>query len=119
VIRLRLDAVLLSCQVEFVAPDLLGSKEKFKKEVTALAKFNSSCFPCLFSSLGQFEEPIQAGQCADSDPAAVELSKRRIFVLQDRLKPVVLRRSADVLTATLPPRHEFVIWCALSPIQAE
>jgi SNF2 family DNA or RNA helicase len=80
----------------------------------------SSSIVFVFIQSSQYQTPITTGQLRDAGSDALSLARRRVFVLQQRLAPLVLRRTAEaVLTRALPPKHEVAIWCALSPLQAQ
>ncbi|XP_022086719.1 transcriptional regulator ATRX-like isoform X2 [Acanthaster planci] len=84
------------CMVDFVKPNLLGTRKEF---------------------LNRFVNPITNGQCADSTPRDVKLMKRRAHVLHDLLSGCVQRKDYSALTKFLPPKHEYVISVRLSPVQ--
>lgn len=84
------------CMVDFVRPNYLGTVAEFRNT---------------------FQNPINNGLCADSNPSDVKLAKRRMYVLSNLLKPFVKRRDVSYLQDSLPPKHEFVVSLSLSPLQ--
>ncbi|KAI0240586.1 Transcriptional regulator ATRX, partial [Lamellibrachia satsuma] len=86
------------CMVNFVKPNLLGSKKEF---------------------CNRFVNPITNGQCADSTEHDVKIMKRRAHVLHETLAGCVQRRDYSALTKFLMPKHEYVLAIRLSPVQIE
>ncbi|KAJ1984336.1 hypothetical protein H4R34_000711 [Dimargaris verticillata] len=84
------------CMVDFVRPLYLGS----------LADFRNA-----------YLNPIENGQYPDSTSWDRRLARRKLYVLQDILDPIVLRREAQVLVQELPPKYEFVLSCRLTDLQ--
>ena len=84
--------------MNFIQPGCLGSRPAF---------------------ISLFQRPINAGQTKDASIEQVEKARRRVFLLQKALQRYVLRRGTDVLERSLPPRHEFVVYCSLSPVQSD
>jgi len=84
------------CMVDFVRPNYLGNKIEFSN---------------------MFERPIQNGQCVDSTPKDVRVMRHRAHVLHEQLKGFVQRRSHTVLRASLPPKVEYVLLVAMTPMQ--
>ncbi|XP_017787977.1 PREDICTED: transcriptional regulator ATRX homolog [Habropoda laboriosa] len=84
------------CMVQFVKPNLLGTKKEF---------------------LNRFANPITNGQFDDSTEYDVKLMKKRAYVLHKMLKGCVQRFDYSVLTPFLPPKQEYVIFVNLSEIQ--
>ena len=78
------------CMVQFVKPNLLGTKKEF---------------------LNRFGNPITNGQFDDSTEYDVTLMKKRAYVLHKMLKGCVQRFDYSVLTPFLPPKQEYVIFC--------
>lgn len=77
--------------IDFARPQFLGTYDVFRDTI---------------------ETPILN---ATSNEQAQELTER----LTLKLKPMVLRRSSDVLKDQLPPKHEWVLYCSLSKLQRE
>lgn len=84
--------------VQFVKPNLLGTKKEFSN---------------------RFVNPIKNGSTADSTPYDVKLMKKRAFILHNLLEGSVQRFDYSVLTPFLPPKQEYVISVKLSPLQIE
>ncbi|XP_033217981.1 transcriptional regulator ATRX homolog isoform X2 [Belonocnema kinseyi] len=86
------------CMVQFVKPNLLGTKKEFSN---------------------RFVNPIKNGSAADSTPYDVKLMKKRAFILHNLLEGSVQRFDYSVLTPFLPPKNEYVISVKLTPLQVE
>jgi RAD54-like protein 2 len=84
------------CMVNFVRPNLLGSK----------AEFNN-----------RFVRPIENGQCADSLADDIQLMRYRAHILHRLLHGFVHRRSHAIVQNQLPKKHELVLFVALTPLQ--
>ncbi|XP_043599240.1 transcriptional regulator ATRX homolog isoform X1 [Bombus pyrosoma] len=84
------------CMVQFVKPNLLGTKKEF---------------------LNRFGNPITNGQFDDSTEYDVTLMKKRAYVLHKMLKGCVQRFDYSVLTPFLPPKQEYVIFVSLTEMQ--
>lgn len=106
------------CMIQFVKPNLLGTKKEFTN---------------------RFANPIKNGQAADSTESDVRIMKRRahvlhkmlegfflfrLFVLRIDLRLIFIRAidsvqrfDYSVLTPFLPPKHEYVISVKMSDIQ--
>lgn len=84
------------CMVNFARPDFLGTHDEFRR---------------------RFADPIKNGQCKDSFPHDITLSRKRCFLLTQELTPLVLRRDQSYLHSKLPPKKEWVLQCKLSPLQ--
>ncbi|CAG2162948.1 unnamed protein product, partial [Oppiella nova] len=84
------------CMCDFVRPYHLGTQGEFKN---------------------MFEKPITNGQCVDSNELDVLLMKKRAFVLHQKVKGFVQRRSHEVLKTTLPVKREFVLMCRMTNMQ--
>eukprot|EP01105_Mastigella_eilhardi_P026345 TRINITY_DN755_c0_g1_i2.p1 TRINITY_DN755_c0_g1~~TRINITY_DN755_c0_g1_i2.p1 ORF type:complete len:1337 (-),score=374.11 TRINITY_DN755_c0_g1_i2:53-4033(-) len=64
-----------------------------------------------------FANPIQRGMLSDATPKELRVCRQRVWLLTEKLKSVVLRRDAGFLLRNLPPKHEFTVYCSLSPLQ--
>ncbi|WFC99495.1 helicase [Malassezia yamatoensis] len=64
-----------------------------------------------------FEDPIMRSRVQHCAPSVAELGRARSQALQMVTKGVILRRTAEILAGYLPPKHEMVLFCAMSPIQ--
>ena len=84
--------------VNFCRPDYLGKA----------AEFNV-----------RFVVPINNGQASDSIESDVVYARQRTYVLNELLKPVVLRRDSSLLAKELPPKYEWLLRCRQTPIQGQ
>lgn len=82
--------------VQFVKPNLLGTRSEFKN---------------------RFVNPINNGQYDNSTAEDVKLMKHRAHVLHRMLKGCVQRCDYEVLTPYLPQKQEYVFLIRLSPLQ--
>ena len=64
-----------------------------------------------------FERPIQNGQCVDSTPQDMMLTRYRAHVLHSLLEAFVQRRGLSVLAKTLPTKEEHMLMCRMTEIQ--
>ncbi|EEC12932.1 conserved hypothetical protein [Ixodes scapularis] len=86
------------CMVQFVKPNLLGTKKEFTN---------------------RFVNPIANGQCADSTALDVRLMKKRVHILHRLLNGCVQRCDYNALKPFLPPKCEYVISVRLSEVQVQ
>ncbi|XP_078683394.1 uncharacterized protein LOC144917344 isoform X3 [Branchiostoma floridae x Branchiostoma belcheri] len=86
------------CMVNFVKPNLLGTKKEF---------------------CNRFANPISNGQASDSTQYDVKLMKRRAHILHQLLAGCVQRRDYSALTKFLSPKAEYVIKVRLGPLQIQ
>jgi transcriptional regulator ATRX len=84
------------CMVDFVRNGYLGSRGGFSQ---------------------RFDVPITEGQHEDSAHRAVELMKKRAWILFKRLRSVVQRRDASFLRHEIPAKREYVLTVRLAPVQ--
>ena len=86
------------CMIDFVRPNYLGNKKEFRN---------------------LFLRPIENGQCQNSNPEDVRIMLQRTHVLHHMLSGIVQRKSEEILTHSLPPKFEYVIFTSLSQYQSE
>ncbi|KAK0163108.1 hypothetical protein PV327_006816 [Microctonus hyperodae] len=86
------------CMVQFVKPNLLGTKKEF---------------------LNRFVNPIQNGQFDNSTEYDVKVMKKRAHVLHKMLEGSVQRFDYSVLMPFLPPKQEYVILLRLTDVQVK
>ncbi|OWF43774.1 Transcriptional regulator ATRX [Mizuhopecten yessoensis] len=86
------------CMVNFVKPNLLGTRKEF---------------------CNRFVNPIVNGQCTDSSSHDVRLMKRRAHIIHEKLAGCVQRKDYSALTKFLSPKYEYVISVRLSKVQIE
>lgn len=84
--------------VDLVAPELLGDQKVFKKA---------------------FEKPILESRLPNCSKKILKLGKMRSEILQTITGGLLLRRTADILSDYLPPKHEQVVFCSPTPKQIE
>uniref|UniRef100_A0A0K0FK74 Transcriptional regulator ATRX homolog (inferred by orthology to a C. elegans protein) n=1 Tax=Strongyloides venezuelensis TaxID=75913 RepID=A0A0K0FK74_STRVS len=82
--------------INFVKPSLLGTYKEFSN---------------------QFANPIEKGIKIGASYHDVRLMKRRYVVLWKMLDHVLHRRDASFLYSTLPPKEEYIIYCATTTVQ--
>lgn len=67
-----------------------------------------------------FGKPIEAARSADADDLQVKRGDEAMQELQKMIQPYFLQRTkAEYLAEALPPKHEYVLWTKLSPLQRE
>lgn len=88
--------VLDFCMVQFVKPNLLGTYKEY---------------------LNRFVNPITNGQYTDSTDHDIQIMRRRAHVLHKMLDAIVDRKDYNVLAPFLPPKHEYVLFIKLTPVQ--
>ncbi|KAB0803719.1 hypothetical protein PPYR_00689 [Photinus pyralis] len=84
------------CMVQFVKPNLLGTYKEY---------------------INRFVNPITNGQYTDSTPHDINIMRKRSHVLHTMLDGIVQRKDYCVLTPYLPPKHEYVLFLKLTPVQ--
>lgn len=67
----------------------------------------------------RFVVPINNGQASDSIESDVVYARQRTYVLNQLLKPIVLRRDSSLLAKELPPKYEWLLRCRQTPIQGQ
>jgi SNF2 family DNA or RNA helicase len=68
----------------------------------------------------EFGKPIEAARSADADDREVEKGGLAMQQLQELIQPYFLQRmKSEYLADILPPKHEYVLWTNLSPLQRE
>uniref|UniRef100_A0A0N5BQP6 Transcriptional regulator ATRX homolog n=1 Tax=Strongyloides papillosus TaxID=174720 RepID=A0A0N5BQP6_STREA len=82
--------------INFVKPSLLGTYKEFSN---------------------QFANPIEKGIKIGASKDDVRLMKKRYVVLWKMLDHVLHRRDASFLYSTLPPKEEYIVYCATTTIQ--
>ncbi|GAB5361678.1 hypothetical protein AAMO2058_000733300 [Amorphochlora amoebiformis] len=82
--------------IDFIQPGLLGPLQNFRE---------------------LFAIPIAQGQGKPQNSPESITANKRIIVLQEKVRDIVLRRGPDLLKKYLPPKREFVIWCMPSAAQ--
>ncbi|KXN90194.1 DNA repair and recombination protein RAD54B [Leucoagaricus sp. SymC.cos] len=89
-------------------------------EFHAMAEF---CNPGLFDDYPTFrrvyEVPILKSRAPDASSKEVEIGEARTNQLLTIAKSFVLRRDAGLLKNYLPPKHEYVVFIAPTPLQLE
>ena len=84
------------CMMQFVKPNLLGSKKEFAN---------------------RFVNPITNGQHKDSTQGDVRRMQRRAHVLHKLLDGCVQRLDYSVLVPYLPPKYEYAVFIKMTDIQ--
>lgn len=84
--------------VDFVKPNLLGSKREF---------------------LNRFVNPINNGQHIDSTDYDVKVMKKRVHILHKLLKDCIHRCDYNVLVPYLQPKFEYVLSLKLTKVQTD
>ncbi|WFD08181.1 helicase [Malassezia vespertilionis] len=64
-----------------------------------------------------FEDPIMRSRMPHGSPEAAALGRARSHALQLVTKGIILRRTAEILSNYLPPKHEMVLFCTPSTVQ--
>ncbi|KAN0065862.1 helicase [Thecaphora frezii] len=82
--------------IDFVVPGLLGEYPTFKKV---------------------FEDPILKSRAQHCTKAVRELGESRSDALLKVTHDIILRRTAELLTKYLQPKHEMVLFCSPSTLQ--
>lgn len=82
--------------ISFVCPGLLGPVAAFKKV---------------------FAEPIARANERDATPEEKALAQERSNELMSRVEKFMLRRTAAVNSAYLPPLNNYVVFCKLTAVQ--
>jgi len=68
----------------------------------------------------KFGKPIEAARSVDADNFEVKRGEEAMQELQQLIQPYFLQRmKAECLAEALPPKHEYVLWTNLSPLQRE
>uniref|UniRef100_A0A7S2RAY1 Helicase ATP-binding domain-containing protein n=1 Tax=Mucochytrium quahogii TaxID=96639 RepID=A0A7S2RAY1_9STRA len=86
------------CMVDFARPGFIGTKEQFKH---------------------RFVIPIENGQASDSTEEDAHIARKRTAVLNELLRPIILRRDSEHLARELPPKYEWVLRCRLTSVQSQ
>lgn len=86
------------CMVQFVKPHLLGTLKEFRN---------------------RFINPITNGQYQNSFPGDIQMMKARSYILHKLLDGCVQRLDISVLAKMLPPKHEYVLYIQLTPLQID
>jgi DNA repair and recombination protein RAD54B len=84
--------------ISFVCPDLLGPLGTFKRV---------------------FADPVARANERDVSPEEAAVGLERSTELARRVEPFVLRRTAEVNAAYLPPLTSYVVFCRLSNLQVD
>ncbi|KAJ3034911.1 hypothetical protein HDV00_004554 [Rhizophlyctis rosea] len=84
--------------VNFVAPGWLGDLKEYKDA---------------------YETPIVRGGFADSTLAEQSQARRQLWKLREQLSNLIDRKDNTLLTEELQPKHEYMIFCQLTPFQRE
>jgi DNA repair and recombination protein RAD54B len=84
--------------VDLVSPGLMGNKKTFKSI---------------------FEEPIMRSRVAGCSKKVLEKGELMSEALQVVTQGLLLRRTADILSDYLPPKHEMVVFCSPTPLQIQ
>nr|CAD7459038.1 unnamed protein product [Timema tahoe] len=83
--------------INFVNPGVLGSSAEFRQE---------------------FEEPIVRSQQPDAEAEVRAIGKERAAELNRKTGWFILRRTQQAINQYLPSKHEAVVFCAITPLQA-
>nr|CAD7593222.1 unnamed protein product [Timema genevievae] len=83
--------------INFVNPGVLGSSAEFRQE---------------------FEEPIVRSQQPDAEAEVRAIGKERAAELNRKTSWFILRRTQQAINQYLPSKHEAVVFCAITPLQA-
>jgi SNF2 family DNA or RNA helicase len=82
--------------INFVRPNYLGDLSSFKK---------------------LFVKPISAGNAFQAPLNIQQTARRRVWILYDRISPLILRRDSSFLKEIVPPKHEIVIHVQITKSQ--
>ena len=61
--------------------------------------------------------PIANGEARDASSADIRIMKRRTYVLNKQLRPIIHRRAMDILEKELQPKREFTLYINMTGFQ--